>query len=635
MKFTWSVDQILALNQNLVSLCLILVYGFWTHRHEADDEEFISKESGASIFAKLSFSWINPLIKEGNSRSLEQNDLWGLLDDDRADLVLQQYRQMRYCNNNCSNPLDSLTWRIFKFCYPYIIYQNVCSLISSLLQFSGPYFLLQIISALEIPDVDRTTIIPSLLGLFFCSVLQFIINGQVFFTGRRVGTRARTILIEELYSKSLHRVEGTGTSCAEGDEQASLGKVVTLMSVDTERVRDFLCYIHDPLVHIPVIILVSITSLFFVLGWSAVAGVIVILILGPISTLLGKLIIDIQEEQLQNTDSRVSVMNELLQGIRIVKYFAWENYFKKKIEHAREKELSSIVKLWKVYIAYGAIGHGSGIVIAFATFFVYVIIFGNKLSASTAFTAINLLNIVRQGIMYLPSAIMQIFKAKVSMDRIDSYLKEKDIAKYSTDEKELDDEASEAGTAAEAVIGFQAASFRYYNSEETIGGDAVDSSSPPFNLRNLDVNFPEQKLSVICGPTGSGKSSLLLALLGELECTEGQYFLPKSDNVFADPITGLTNTVAYAAQTAWLLNATVRDNILFGEEYDAKRYEAVVRGCALAKDFENLDGGDLTEIGEKGVNVSGGQKQRISLARACYSRSAIVFLDDPLSAVLS
>ena len=497
---------------------------------------------------------------------------------------------------NFSNPSDSLTWRIFKFCYPYIIYQNACSLISSFLQFSGPLFLLQIISALEIPDVDRKTIIPSLLGLFFCSVVQFIINGQVFFTGRRVGTRARIILIEELYTKSLHRVEGTGTSTSEGDEQASLGKIVTLMSVDTERIREFLCYIHDPIVHIPVIIAVSITSLFFVLGWSAIAGVVVIVILGPISTWLGKLIIDIQEEQLQNTDARVSIMNELLQGIRIVKYFAWERYFKNKVEVAREKELASIVKLWKVYIGYGIIGHGSGIVIAFSTFFVHVVIFGNRLSASTAFTAINLLNIVRQGIMYLPSAIMQIFKAKVSMTRIENYLKEKDIAKHSNDEKVNSDESSEAGTATDSMIGFHSASFRYYNSEETVDGEIVDGSNPPFNLRNLNVEFPDQKLSVICGPTGSGKSSLLLALLGEMECTDGQYFLPKSEKVVTDPVTGLNNTVAYAAQTAWLLNATVRDNILFGEEYDAKRYEAVIRGCALAKDFENLDGGDLTEV---------------------------------------
>lgn len=118
-----------------------------------------------------------------------------------------------------------------------------------------------------------------------------------------------------------------------------------------------------------------------------------------------------------------------------------------------------------------------------------------------------------------------------------------------------------------------------------------------------------------------------------MNCTAGRVFLPDSRFGYVNPDSGLRDSVAYVAQTAWLLNATIRDNITFGMPFDSNRYEQVIRDCSLIKDFETLDGGDLTEIGEKGINVSGGQKQRISLARACYSDARFVLLDDPLSAV--
>jgi len=362
--------------------------------------------------------------------------------------------------------------------------------------------------------------------------------------------------------------------------------------------------------------------LFLVVGWSAFAGLAVVFILFPLSSWMGTLMIKYEEQKLSRTDARVSIINEMLQGIRIIKYFAWEKHFQNKIDVAREKELVYMIKLFGVYVGYGIIGNGSGILIAFTTFYVYAMLAGNSLDASTAFTAINLLNVVRQSVMHLPASIMQVFKAKVSFDRISSFLNETDIERRLNDRKPEPDSLMLAKS--EKPIGFEDAEFVFHSSEE----------SDQFSLRKMTAKLSLGKLTVICGPTGSGKSSLLLALLGEMKLVKGSFFMPKSRTVVStDPETGFTNNIAYAAQSAWLLNASVRDNILFGEKYDAERYEAVVKGCALAKDFENLEGGDLTEIGEKGINVSGGQKQRISLARACYSRSAVVLLDDPLSAV--
>lgn len=145
-------------------------------------------------------------------------------------------------------------------------------------------------------------------------------------------------------------------------------------------------------------------------------------------------------------------------------------------------------------------------------------------------------------------------------------------------------------------IGFKGAELQYHSSSTTTGGETAEEDGS-FTLRNLTVEFPLSSLTLICGPTGSGKTGLLLALLGELKTLKGHSFLSREEVGYK---TEFTNNVAYAAQSAWLLNATVRDNILFGEEFDSDRYKSVVQGCALVKDFENLEGGDLTEIGEKG-----------------------------------
>ncbi|KAJ3322266.1 hypothetical protein HDV06_003159, partial [Boothiomyces sp. JEL0866] len=442
---------------------------------------------------------------------------------------------------------------------------------------------------------------------------------KLFFAARRAGTRTRIVIVEELYQKSLRRVQGVSNN---ETENASLGKIVTLMSVDTNKIRNFLAYSHDCLTGMPLSVIISITSLYLVLGWSAFVGVALIIVLSPLSSYAGKAIVKYQEECLKNTDARVAIMNEVLQGIRIIKYFAWEKYFAKKVEAARHKELMSGIALWASNIGIHSIATGSGIVVAFSTFAVYTFIEGKSLDTATAFTAVNLLNTTTDVLASLPYRIMDIFRAKVSLERIQGYLDEPELDRF--EEEKAEDSISDNGTESDFTFGFRNAEYVYH------GTKTVCSSDSSFSLKNINAEFPLQSLTVVCGPTGSGKTSLLLALLGEMKKVKGQVSFPM---LVGTKYECGKRSIAYSAQTAWILNTTIRENITFGHEYDPVRYERVVRACALAKDFENLDGGDLTEIGEKGINLSGGQKQRISLARACYSPASIVLLDDPLSAV--
>ncbi|KAJ8606602.1 hypothetical protein MRB53_040831 [Persea americana] len=163
-----------------------------------------------------------------------------------------------------------------------------------------------------------------------------------------------------------------------------------------------------------------------------------------------------------------------------------------------------------------------------------------------------------------------------------------------------------------------------------------DPNNSLFQIRDLDIEFPVGELSVISGPTGSGKTSTLMALLGEMTVVKGHAYLPGARNREDSQIlpgSELIDSVAFCAQSAWLLNDTIRNNILFSNEYDSSRYEQVIKACALTRDFEILEHGDGTEIGEKGITLSGGQKQRVSLARALYSKAKHLLLDDCLSAV--
>ncbi|KAJ8331529.1 Transporter of the ATP-binding cassette (ABC) [Batrachochytrium dendrobatidis] len=666
----WS-DVTVAINGLLLLLSVGIMFavGLFSDNSSLILSAKASRENGASVISSLFFFWLNDLISLGNKQFLEQDDLWELIDDDKTALLMDQYNAIKE-----RNPTRSLMYNMTSVVYHHLFFQSSCAILSAVFGFAGPFFLFKIISHIQDPaNGPPTQAWYYLISLFACTVAKSLIDGQMYFTGRRVGTRIRSILVAELYTKSLRRAQGASSvdsTSEETDPQASLGKIVTLMSVDTERIRMFVSYFHQMLIGEPLSAIIAIAGLFIVLGWSAFAGVVLIVIISSCATPLGKAIVTIQEKLMANTDKRINVINEMLQGIRIVKYFAWEEYFSAKIAEARAAELLSLFHLWSAWIGFGNIGSGSGLLVAFVTFAVYTLVAGKTLDVATAFTAVNLLHVVSGLLSHLPNEIMQVFKAKVSLDRISEFLKEEELEKYQTvtmPPRSDSDNISDTDTISNCapVIGFHNGHFSYFSdssaslatSTNTTSGDDLSktlavknvtehtplissqstdeasATNPAFVLRDLNIEFPVGGFSVICGSTGSGKSSLISALLGEMRRLQGRNYIPDRCTSADDQTTGTSNGIAYAAQSAWLLNATIRDNILFGEAYDEQRYHQVIVACALVKDLENLEGGDLTEIGEKGINMSGGQKQRIALARACYSHASFVLLDDPLSAV--
>ncbi|RKP02430.1 hypothetical protein CXG81DRAFT_10769 [Caulochytrium protostelioides] len=585
----------------------------------------LSKEGAASLFSRVTFGWLNDLIRLGNARPLEEDDMWELLPDDRTRVVHQRYEAIVARRGR-----DPLVTNLFFGIRWHLLWQITCAFFTSFLTFAGPFFLNRIIVWTQTPDHDPRLGWAYLVALFVSAMVKSGLDGQMYFTGRRVGMRVRSIIMTEVYNKALRRATGGGADGSDkkaGDDSAtgagaSLGKIVTLMSVDAERIRNLLSYSHRTVVQTPLSTLIAIAGLLSLLGWSAVVGLAVLAVTGPIGAWLGRLINRYQETLMTATDARISLTNEVLNGIRIVKYFSWEKHFTQLIMQARETELRYFLKLWGSYIGFSTIGYGGGLVVAFVTFMTYTLVAGHTLDAATAFTAITLLHQVSNLLAFLPHEIVELYKARVCIRRIQSYLRESELEQF------------QQPPAADALSHPRTAATLTGPRDALLPGDSDADDEQDgghdqrFYLRDVTVRFPLGGLSVICGATGSGKSSLVLALLGEMRRLQGDIVLPAFDARHPE-----ASQIAYVAQTAWLINATIRDNICFGEPYEPERYAAVIAACALTRDLETLEGGDLTEIGEKGVNVSGGQKQRISLARAAYSRARIVIMDDPLSAV--
>uniref|UniRef100_A0A672SK93 Multidrug resistance-associated protein 1 n=1 Tax=Sinocyclocheilus grahami TaxID=75366 RepID=A0A672SK93_SINGR len=385
-----------------------------------------------------------------------------------------------------------------------------------------------------------------------------------------------------IYNIFLHFVKALVITNA-ARRTSTVGEIVNLMSVDAQRFMDLITYI-NMIWSAPLQVILALYFLWQNLGPSVLAGVAVMVLMVPLNAVIAMKTKTYQVAQMKSKDNRIKLMNEVLNGIKVLKLYAWELAFKDKVSDIRESELRVLKKT--AYL--GAVSTFTWVcapfLVALSTFAVYVLVDEhNILDAQKAFVSLALFNILRFPLNMLPMVISSMVQASVSMKRLRVFLSH----------EELD--------------------------EDNVERPAISSCDVSFSLFRINVHIPEGAFVAVVGHVGSGKSSLLSALLGEMQKQEGSV--------------SIKGSVAYVPQQAWIQNATLKDNILFGRDGKDSWYQKVVEACALLPDLEILPGGDSTEIGEKGVNLSGGQKQRVSVARAVYCNCAVYLLDDPLSAV--
>ncbi|XP_073470477.1 ATP-binding cassette sub-family C member 4 isoform X1 [Aquarana catesbeiana] len=551
----------------------------------------------ANFCSKLFFCWLNSLFLIGHKRKLEEDDLYNVLPEDTSQRLGEELQwfwdeELQKAQNEGRAP--HLTKAIIRCHWKAYSVLGFFTLIEESVKVIQPIFLGNVVSYFEMDNPSDAALASAYINaaaLSICTLLLAVFHHIYFYHVLRAGMKLRVAMCHMIYRKAL-RLSNTAMG------KTTTGQIVNLLSNDVNKFDQVTIFLHflwaGPLQAIAVTVL-----LWLEIGPSCLAGMAVLIILMPLQTCLGKLFTSLRGKTAAITDIRIRTMNEVISGMRIIKMYAWEQPFTELVNQNRKKEISKVLRSSYLRGLNLASFFVASKIIVFVTFTTYVLL-GNVISASRVFVAVSLYSAVRLTVtLFFPSAIERVSETKVSIRRIKNFLLLDEVSKPAVYQPEENEE--------DLLVQIQDLTCYW------------DKTLEMPTLQNISCSVRPGELLAVIGPVGAGKSSLLSAVLGEL---------PK-DKGFVD----IRGRIAYVSQQPWVFSGTVRSNILFGKEYIQEKYERVLRVCALKKDMLQLEDGDLTMIGDRGVTLSGGQKARVNLARAVYQDADIYLLDDPLSAV--
>ncbi|KAG7379231.1 hypothetical protein PHYPSEUDO_008857 [Phytophthora pseudosyringae] len=559
--------------------------------------------------SRITFSWLGPLLAQGAAQPLQAEDLWALEAEDDTERVTNTLREA-VAKSNAGQSL----WAPIRAAFGFNMYvAGACKLAGDCFGFVGPICINALIKYVENPKAAMFA--SSHYGyifsgaMFVASVLQTLCLHQHHHLVIREAIRARSALTMLVYEKSL-------TLSSQTKSTLGSGRILNMATIDTNRILELFYVIHYSWAA-PVQLIIGMLLLVHYLGTASFAGVVIMIILLPTSAALSSQAAKISKKMLECTDKRLKFLTELFQHIRVVKLYAWESEMLGQVDAIRGKELRYLKKMI-IWNAYGRVILQAGpVLVSFGTFAAYSYVQSEPLTADRAFTAITLFSIFRLPLMALPQVFSLIFQANVSIKRLESFLYLEGHQRSST--------SLSASFISDPSFEIRHATFKWSKDGHEVTDEATKETSgkeaPPPQLSNITISIPKGKLTLVVGAAGSGKSTLLATLLGELQPEYGVVRIP-------------TRYVSYAAQTPYLINASVQDNILFGAPLDTARLHRVIKSCELEKELVCLPNGFQSEIGENGVTLSGGQKQRLSIARAVYSKEQELYVfDDSLSAL--
>ncbi|XP_033843200.1 ATP-binding cassette sub-family C member 4-like isoform X1 [Periophthalmus magnuspinnatus] len=559
------------------------------HRKEAKDNPLAT----ANLLSKIFFCWLNPLFKVGYDRKLEEEDMYKVLPEDASDKLgeeLQWYwdLEVKQAAKDLRSPsfgkaLIYCFWKSYSLIGIYMFIEEIIRIIQ-------PVLLGKLIEYFESTS-DISEAYSYAAGISVSTLGVTVLHHLYFYHVQRVGMKIRVAVCHMVYRKALCL---NSTALA----KTTTGQIVNLLSNDVNKFDEVTLYLHflwiGPLQALAVIVL-----LLYAIGPSCLSGMAIFLILMPVQTMFGRLFSRFRAETAILTDDRIRTMNEVISGIRVIKMYGWEKPFADLVDEVRRMEISRIMKSSYLRGLNMASFFVASKIIIFATVCVYVLM-GNQLSASRMFMAVALYGAVRLTItLFFPCAIEKVSESLVSIRRIQGFLLLDEVCPQSPSVT-----VTEKG---DCIVKVQ---------DLTCYWDQILETP---TLNNVTFTVKSGQLLVVIGPVGAGKSSLLSAILGELSQNSG--------------LIKVRGDLSYTSQLPWILPGTIRSNILFGKEFDSQKYNRIVRACALKRDMDLMQDGDLTVVGDRGTNLSGGQKARVSLARAVYQDADIYLLDDPLSAV--
>nr|QBM06364.1 ATP-binding cassette sub-family C member 7 [Daphnia magna] len=561
------------------------------NRFDIDFDRFylgIARE-GVTFLSRLFLSWVQPLMKKGSRKQLNSpDDLFDLPRKTTSQLVAPQFeRQM--------NETQSVV-RSLRNCFGSSFYLvGLLKFTGDALGFVGPL----VLSAL-VQFIDNKTE-PMLFGylcaaaLCLASFTAALCNVHFNFKVSEIALRMRIALISTIYNKTL-RVSSADLS------KFSSGDIVNMMSIDTDRIINF-CPSFHAFWSLPLQIGVTLYLLYAQVGLAFLAGLSFAVLLIPVNRWIAVKVGKYSGEMMTAKDKRVRLLNELLTGIRVVKFYAWEKHFRRRIEQLRAEELKALKArkyLDALCVYFWATTPVLVAILTFATF----VLMGGTLTSAKVFTCMALFNMLISPLNAFPWVIGGLVEAWVSLKRVRKLIQLPNMdsgSYYSSKRVEPD---------AQATLIMEQAEFSWQ-----LGNDG-------FRLSDLNLMITKGQFIGVIGKVGSGKSSFLQAITGNLVKRNGSIY-----------VRNWQQGVAIVTQEPWIQRGTIRDNILFGKPYDAGKYRVVLEVCALNADLRMLTEGDQTEIGDNGVTLSGGQKARIALARAVYQDKGFYLMDDVLSAV--
>lgn len=574
----------------------------------------VDRQHSVSFLGRLSFSWTIPLlltaIRNGN---LNVHDLPQLDHRTRARGLFSSFS-----NAAGGQGSSGIWWTIARAHGGSLAVQLLLSLTSAVMAFLPRLALLGILQTLDAgaagtrKDLRLWSYVVAL-GLSSIAT-NTLTTWKLWSAVNIISTRVYAQLTTTIYDKAMRLSGAGGSDAGEGNTDSGNASQITINAVASET-KAIASFVGDSyqLLETPVSLIGCGILLLLLLGWqSLLGGVLTVLLIGPAHGYMVKRYVSTTRSMLARRDSRMSILSELIHGIRQVKFLAAEDEWEEKVNRSRDVEVDAVSRSILCNVLISSVCLAQPILLAVATLSLYSLTHPSP-SASTAFTSLTILNIMEQALDSLPLLQMRLVNVILFARRIDTYLNQPEKVPYivPSDEIELDN----------ATIVWP-------------GCRPLPGQKPKTGLSNVNLKFPKDQLSVVSGPTGSGKSLLLSCLIGECELITGTVKAPSSSK--AHPPRGqwlVSSAVAYVSQTAWIETGTVRDNILFGCPYLPGRYNEVLSACALRADLELLSDGDMTQVGGNGVNLSGGQKSRLSLARALYSRAQTLVMDDVFSAV--
>ncbi|KAG0359164.1 Canalicular multispecific organic anion transporter 2 [Podila minutissima] len=611
----------------------------------------------ANLGSRYSFHYLQATISKGYRTPLKPEDIQQMMPKrirtQYSFVFLSERWEAHVRKRQAKGKEPNLMWLILSSYGTQWVPILAYKLLGSALTFVAPELLDRLLSFTNSYSGEEGVVPqPALLGIilafgmFFSTMTSALLEGQFVQLALNVGIEARTALVSMIYRKALKLSPFAKQSLTPGE-------ISNHMSVDSDKWGVALDLL--PMwISVPFEICLALWLLYRQLGWSSMAGLATIIAVSPLQGYIAAFFSKAKDEKLAAMDNRIRLVNEVLAGIKIVKLYGWESSFRSKIAVYRNRELAILRKIGLAFSFMTIMFSSLTLLMALVSFSIYATVGGpggapGDINAQTIFVSLTLFGLLNRPIGMLSFILGETVGLVVANRRIQRYLLSEEL-----DESEIerhDTLPEKTSDSAPVVIQIQNATFAWDKEGPEVETDkqekarvkkearkykeqvkeALESGlptpSPPSpvernydaTLTDINLSVPMGHLTAIVGRVGQGKTSLFSAMIGDMYKRQGSV--------------KIYGRVAYAPQQTWIINATLKDNIVFGLEFDQERYDRIVYASGLLPDIEMLPAGDLTEIGERGINLSGGQKQRVSLARAAYQDADIYLLDDPLSAV--